>query len=235
MIKIPNARYFILLLSVIHLLHHIYKSNPLRNTKIHCLYFILYSVLLINIKVCYAQNDYYLDIDKNDIKVFLKEDPKDNYIEYKAVMQIESIYYDNVVRLFLDYKNHTKWVYNCIDSYLLKKDKNNTYLYQSCKSHWPFKKRDFVLNITSKQIDANTLEVYFTSEKDILSENESHIRINEFVGKWQLKKEGEKTIITIYSSFNPKIRLPPFLIEKYASEIPYYTLSNLKYNLLALK
>jgi len=189
----------------------------------------------LNIEICYAQNNYYLNIDKNDIKVYLKENPKNNYIEYKAVLQIESIYYDNVVSLFLDYNNHTKWVYNCIDSYLLKKDTNNTYLYQSCKSHWPFKKRDFVLNITSKEIDDNTLEIYFTSEKDILSENESHIRINEFVGKWQLKREGERTIITIYSSFNPKISLPALLIEKYASDIPYYTLSNLKDNLLAIK
>ncbi len=207
----------------------------MKNLAIYNVYFIYTCFLFFNLEIGIAQNDYYLDIDKNDIKVFLKDDPKDNYIEYKAVMQIESIYYDNVVSLFLDYNNHTKWVYNCIDSYLLKKDTDNTYLYQSCKSHWPFKKRDFVLNITSKEIDDNTLEIYFTSEKNILSENESHIRINEFVGKWQLKREGKKTIITIYSSFNPKISLPSFLIEKYASDIPYYTLSNLKDNLLAIK
>ncbi len=182
----------------------------------------------------FSKNQYFLVKNHENIKVYNKIKPKRGYIEYKASIILFNIKICEVIDFFMDYSNHHHWVYNCLKSQLLKKD-GNTFLYQVIKSQWPFKKRDYILQLQHKKINEDCIVMIFSSRPSFLPETREHVRIREFESQWIVKKERSYVKILVYSSFDPEVPMSTFLMKNYSKTIPLKTLVNLEQLLLASK
>ncbi len=182
----------------------------------------------------FSKNQYFLVKKQGNIKVYNKIKPKKGYIEYKASISLANIKIHEVMDFFMDYSNHNRWVYKCIKSQLLKRD-GNTFLYQVIKSQWPFKKRDYILQLRHKQISEDHIVMTFSSMPSYLPQTSEHIRIKEFESRWIVKIEESSVKILVYSCFNPEVPLSPLFIKNYSKIIPLKTLMNLKHLLLVGK
>ncbi len=171
--------------------------------------------------------DFRLVKDSEGIQVYNKESPKKGYIEYKATTVINEPDMENVLDFFMDYANHSEWVYNCLQSKMWQKN-GQTYLYQTFKSQWPFKNRDVNLLVKKQHIDRNTVTIDFTSEPDAVPDHKKNIRIHDFESKWLVRQSKNKVWISVYSSFDPKLKMGGFMLRSYATKIPFEMLKKLK-------
>ncbi len=189
--------------------------------------------IILPVIICYpfiisAQKEFELNFCKEGVSVYSKNTSNKNHIEYKGSITIDSSSLKNAIQILTDYENHKNWVYNCENSSLIKEDKNTTHLYQVCNATWPFKNRDYVLRLERKELENGNIKVDFKSVPNMISNKKELVRIDEFSGYWEIEKKASKVIITMYGNFNPKMRLPKAIMEKYSKKIPFSTLLNLK-------
>ena len=165
--------------------------------------------------------------DAEDIKVYHKVAPRKGYIEYKATTVVNEPNMENVLNFFMDYENHTQWVYNCIESKMWQEGEQ-TYLYQVCKSPWPFKDRDLSLLVKKTKLNNSQTIIDFISKPGATADHKKNVRINEFESRWLVRQIENKVSVTVLASFDPKLSLGSFMLKSYATKIPFETLKNLK-------
>ena len=193
--------------------------------------FFIYSISCF----CQSEEVYELTHTQGEINLYSKKDVKPGFIEYKAELSSSRIDFQDVLNIFSDYENHNTWIYNCLDSKLLKQDNDEIYLYQTIKLVWPLKNRDYVLKFTANKVNETQVDLRYTAASKFIPDINEYVRIEEISGRWDLKKEGTVTTITMYGSFNPKLQIMPKVFQKkYAKQIPLSTLSELYDKLIAL-
>lgn len=186
--------------------------------------------------ICQSDEFYELIDTQGEIKLYSKKNIQPGFIEYKAELSSSRIDFQDVIDVFSDYENHNTWIYNCLESKLLKKDKDEIYLYQTVKSMWPLKNRDYVLRFTANKVNETQVDLRYTATSNYIPDINEYVRIEEMSGRWDVKKKGSLTIITMYGSFNPKLQIMPKIFQKkYVKLIPLSTLSELNNKLLALR
>lgn len=185
---------------------------------------------------CQPEEGYELIYTQGEINLYSKKNAKPGFIEYKAELSSSLIDFQDVLTIFSDYENHNTWLYNCLDSKLLKQDKDEIYLYQTCKSSWPLKNRDYVLRLTTNKINETQVDIRYSAASNFIPDTNEYVRIEEISGRWDVKKKGTVTTITMYGSFNPKLQIMPKVFQKkYVKQIPLSTLSDLSEKLIALR
>jgi hypothetical protein len=173
---------------------------------------------------------------QGEIKLYSKKHTKPGFIEYKAELSSSLINFQDVLHIFSDYENHNTWIYNCLESKLLKKDSDEIYLYQTVKSTWPLKNRDYVLRFTSNEVTETHVDLRYEAASRYIPDVNEHVRIEEMSGRWDVKTNGRVTTVTMYGSFNPKLQIMPTVFQKkYVKLIPLSTLSKLSEKLLSIK
>lgn len=203
---------------------------------LYCLLFSIYTVFGFQAEgldqINNSNENFRLIKDEDNIKVYQKVAPKKGYIDYKATTILNDTNMEKVILFFMDYANHTEWVYNCIQSKMWQK-KGQTYLYQVCKSPWPFKDRDLSLLVKKTKLNNNSIVIEFISKPLATPYNNKKTRINDFASRWLVRQLKNKVSITVQASFDPKLGLGSFVLKSYGTKIPFETLKNLKtiYNL----
>lgn len=174
-----------------------------------------------------CNNEYVLVKNSEGIKVFHREKPKTGFVEYKAQIEVEGRDIQNVLDFFKDYENHPNWIYNCTSSALYAINEN-LYLYQICKSPWPFKDRDVNLLTNTEWVNKNKAIVRFDSEPKMAPQIDRLVRIEQFTSIWTVEKNKDWLTITIETSFNPKLITGNLFLKSYSTKIPYETLKSFK-------
>lgn len=192
-------------------------------------------VLLTNVSVIWSQNNFVLQHSENSINIYSKAKQNRSLIEYKGELTLKHQNIESVLAILKDYKNYQSWIYNCKRAKFIKEANNNIYLYQISKASWPFKDRDYVLCLKPESSNKNTITIPFYAVSNIVSSKREYTRIDEFNGKWIIEKIDKKIKVSMYGSFNPKMKLPKYLKQKYEKKIPLNTLNKLKTLLLASK
>ena len=200
-------------------------------------YYISFFLCIYSIScLCQSEEVYELISTHGEIKLYSKKDAKPDFIEYKAELSSSRIDFQDVLNIFSDYENHNTWIYNCLDSKLLKKDNDEIYLYQTIKLIWPLKNRDYVLRFTASKVNETQVDLRYTAASKFIPDINEYVRIEEISGRWDVKKNGNVTTITMYGSFNPKLQIISKVFQKkFVQQIPLSTLSELNDKLLALR
>mgnify|MGYP001828240641 CR=1 FL=1 len=194
--------------------------------------FCLYSISCI----CQSEVAYELIDTQGDIKLYSKKDTKSGFIEYKAELSSSRINFKDVLHIFSDYENHNTWIYNCLESKLLKRDSNEVYLYQTVKSTWPLKNRDYILRFTVNEVTETHVDLRYEAASHYIPDLNEYVRIEEMSGRWDVKTNGRATTVTMYGSFNPKLQIMPTIFQKkYVKLIPLSTLNKLSEKLLSIQ
>jgi len=139
--------------------------------------------------ICHAAGTWELVMDKDAIKAYVREVPGSDIKEIRAVFTLNATM-ENIGEVLRDIPANTKWIPYCKVSKLIEMiHRNNLKVYTGMDFPWPVKNRDLVVESNTRyELDAGRAIVNLKSIKDDRHpENDDHVRITEFTGKYILE------------------------------------------------
>ncbi|QQS30140.1 MAG: START domain-containing protein [Sphingobacteriales bacterium] len=167
--------------------------------------------------------------EKDAIKVFTRPSSLGNLKDSKGVVQVKASV-DDVVELLRKFDGYTKWMYKCSESKLLKQvSETEYYVYTVTDAPWPVSDRDLISKVIAEKKADGTVSFKLTGVKDFIPEKSDKVRVPRFSGLWQASPKPNGMVEIIYQlESDPGGSLPDWLANSTATDIPYYTLLEMK-------
>ena len=178
----------------------------------------------------FEDGTYTLVKEEGNIAIFHRRTAQKGVISYKGSLWFPQMEAETLVAFLTDYEQHKDWVYNCLDSQLISQN-GKKLLYQKCKSHWPYKKRDFSLRLKEGLLDNGDRTFLFISEPDAVPQKQKTVRIQDFKALWKIEPFKNGVQVSLYAHFDPQMSMPQFMLQSYATKIPWETLVHLEHRL----
>jgi hypothetical protein len=170
----------------------------------------------------FAQKEWSLKKDKDDIQIYTRSVNKSKIKAYKAEMTVKSSL-DKVKDVILDGNQLYVWNYKAIDSKLLEKSPENTYLiWVALNLPWPLRNRDFVASLKLNRISQDAIRIDIIAASDQHEIQEDYLRMISFEGFWLLEQQGDMVKITHQMYGDPGGNLPNWFINSTIARAPYY-------------
>lgn len=168
-----------------------------------------------------------LDINKNGIKVYTRNVAGSDFKEFRGVARIEASI-DELIDIFLDVDNYSKWFgYTEKSKILLKTDKNQ-YIYIETDFLWPYANRDMAYKMEINRSIPNKLELLLIGLPDYIPTQKGLVRMEQANGRIVLTAKGNATEIIYEYHSEPGNNVPVWLAHKIMSQLPYTTLTGLR-------
>lgn len=177
-----------------------------------------------------GQRGFELIHDKDQIKIY-RPPLEEGFITYDASITLKTTSVKAVREILRDFEAHPFWMYRIVESRKLRDDGARIFLYQISKSNWPFKNRDYILQVDVLQDDDKRYRLRFTARPEYRPEDSKYVRIQTFTGEWDVKQEGEQVRIGMFTSFRPEVRFPKTFFRTLSKRIPLVTFKNLRQRL----
>jgi hypothetical protein len=175
-----------------------------------------------------AQKDWSLKKDKDDIKIYTRSVDSSKIKAYKAEMTVKSTL-DKVKNIIVDGDQLYVWNYKAIDSKLLKKPSESTYLiWMALDLPWPLRNRDFVTSIKLNRISKDVIRIDIMAASDQYEVQEDYLRMISFEGYWLLEQQGNIVKITHEMYGDPGGNLPSWFVNSTITRAPYYNFAALR-------
>lgn len=176
----------------------------------------------------FAQKEWKLKKDKNDIKIYTKSIDSSKIKAYKVEMTVKSTI-DSVRNIITDGDQLHVWNYKAIDSKLLNKPSQSEYLiWMALDLPWPLRNRDVVISLKLRRITKDALRIDIMAASDQYAEKEDYLRITFFEGYWLLQQIDDEVKIIHQMHGDPSGNLPSWFVNSTITRAPYE-------NFLALK
>ena len=193
-------------------------------------YKLLIIALLILPAVLSGQRGFQLIHAKDQIKIY-RPPLADGFITYDASMTLEGTKVADVRQILENFEAHPRWMYRILESRKLEDKGDRILLYQVSKSNWPFKNRDYILQVDVIQDDTKRYRLRFTARPDFRPEDPKYVRIQSFTGEWDVVQEGKQVRIAMFTSFRPEVNFPKTFFRTLSKRIPLATFKNLRQRL----
>lgn len=188
-------------------------------------------IAIIGFFICvpfFAQENWTLKKDKDEIQIYTKTTDSSKIKAYKAMMTVKSSL-DKVKNVIIDGNQLYTWNYKAIDSKLLQKKSENEYLiWMALDLPWPIRNRDVVIYLQIKRITSEILLITVSSAPNAYEELDEYLRITEFEGYWLLEEKGEEVTITHQMHGDPGGNVPSWFVNTTITRAPYYNFSALR-------
>jgi hypothetical protein len=171
-------------------------------------------------------------VDADDgIRTWKLELPDQDLPGFRGQAMIEANA-ETILKVMLDHKSHTKWMYRCAESRVLEKlDEQRAILYNRTSAPWPVWDRDVVvLSTISKSDDGRSVDVKFSNvDSQLKKVPEGVIRMPRLVGFYKLREKAPgRTEVTYQIESDIGGSIPGWLARRAAKELPFVTLSRLR-------
>jgi len=175
----------------------------------------------------YGQRGFQLIYAADQIRIY-RPNLEEGYITYDASMTLESTSVASVRAVLENFESHPQWMYRILKSRKLAEDGARIILYQVSKSNWPFRNRDYILQVDVLQDDPDRYRLRFTARPEYRSEDPKLVRIQKFTGEWDVVQEGKWVRIEMFTSFRPEVNFPKTFFRTLSKRIPLVTFRNLR-------
>jgi len=184
-------------------------------------------ILVSSISV-FAQTEWNLAKNKNNIKVYTRKLPNAKLKDYKAVMELNATV-NQVIDVILDFENYKNWFASTATCYLLeKRGENELYQYYEAKAPWPVDNRDVITQFIIEKID-NGIRLNQKGIPDFIPKKDGIVRIPNFEGYWEVTDIGAgKVKVVQFAASNPGGSIPAWLANTAVVDTPFESFSNLK-------
>jgi hypothetical protein len=198
-----------------------------RNISIAVL--MLFAFVLLGISATTNSGSWQLAKEKDAIKVFTRTSTLGNLKDSKGVMQIKASV-DDVIQLLSKFDNYTKWMYKCSESKLLKRvSETEYYVYTVTDAPWPVSDRDLISKVNAEKKADGTVSLKLTGVKDYIPVKPDKVRVPRFSGLWQASPKSNGMVeVTYQLESDPGGSLPDWVANATATDIPYFTLYEMK-------
>lgn len=187
-------------------------------------------VLLLNISGASAQYVWTQKSDKDGIKVYTSIVPKSKFKAIKVECEIDASA-SQLVKVLMDVKNCTEWVYHTKSCVLLKQvSPAEVYYYSEVSIPWPATNRDFVAHLTVHQnAETKVVTVDGPVVNGMVPEKDGIVRIKESKGEWAITPTAKNAVrVTYVLQVNPAGDIPAWLINLFAAEGPTKSFEGLR-------
>lgn len=174
-----------------------------------------------------------LSINKNNIKVWTIDDPKNPAMSYKAETTFNATI-EQAVAVVLDVENAKQWIPHVAQAEILSRNdqKGEFTLYMVLDFPFPLKDRDLVVKGTVKK-DANGLihirNQAISSGKPV---NPNFVRLKRYEGDWTFQKLADNKVKVTNSGFaDPEGVIPVSVSNMFVQQQPYQMLQKMKVEL----
>lgn len=176
-----------------------------------------------------APDTWSLAKEKGGIKVYTRQSSLGNLKDSKGVVQIKASV-DDVLTLLRNFDGYTKWMYKCSESKLLKRVSDTEYyVYTVTDAPWPVTDRDLISKVNAEKKPDGTITLKLTGVKDFIPEKPGKVRVPRFSGIWQASPKPNGTVEVLYQlESDPGGSLPDWVANATATDIPFFTLSEMK-------
>jgi hypothetical protein len=168
--------------------------------------------------------------EDNGIRVYSKSDPSSDFIEIKAVSEVESTI-ESFVALMNDVDNFKNWMHAAKEAKLIQRTGEFRYTYYLLSDlPWPAQDRDVVLSLSIHR-DPQTRAVYTKSRNvdGVVNEKEGIQRIQSVRTSWRFVPDSENKIkIIFHTRVLPNVKLPEWLAQQIYHMGPYNTITNMR-------
>lgn len=137
---------------------------------------------------------------------------------------------DQVLGWIRDVDTHTRWMANCEEARLLKRESDTvSYAYSRIGAPWPVSDRDSVVRSTLESKDGGHHVVFVDTDELGTPERSGVVRMARVRGEWDLRPNAAGgTDVTYTIDSDPGGSLPGWLVAQVANDVPFQTLGNLR-------
>jgi len=176
----------------------------------------------------FAQKNWKLKKDKDDVKIYVKSTESSSLKLFKAEMTVKSSL-NEVLNVILDGDKLKDWNYKALDSKLLNKSSDNDYLlWLALDLPWPVRNRDVVIQLKVLHITEDVVKIDISAASERYPENDDYLRITTFEGYWLLEQIGDTVKITHQMFGDPGGSLPNWFVNSTITKAPHYNFVALK-------
>jgi len=194
--------------------------------------FFHYGIFLVLLMITLPVRGDNWELIKEDkgIRIYSKSDPSSDFIEIKAVSQVESTV-EAFAALMNDVENFKNWMHATKEARLIHRSGKYRYTYYLLSGlPWPAQDRDVILNLSIHR-DPETEAVYTRSKnvQGLIAEKQGIQRIQSVETSWRFVPESENKIkIIFHTRVLPNVKLPEWLAQQIYHRGPYHTITNMK-------
>ena len=173
-------------------------------------------------------NNWELEKDKNDIKVFTRYVKDSDFKEFKGEMTVANEK-SKIINILKDVAHYKEWVADCEKVELLKVEGSNQYHYVETSVPWPLKNRDMTYHFQYLKENNVETEVIITGKPNYIPEKNGIVRMEKANGFWKLTSLGDNRIkVTYQLHAEPSGKIPAWLANSTVVDMPYSTLLGLR-------
>jgi hypothetical protein len=170
-------------------------------------------------------------IDKEQgISVSQRDEANRQFPTFKGVGKVNASIYD-VLAVILDADDHDKWMHDCAGSRKIKQlSDHQMIVWNQTDAPWPVKDRDVVLMGTLEVVTPGReiISRFEVTSKAKVPKGSNVIRMPRLEGHWKLTALRNGTQVEYQVNADPAGKLPDWLVERTARDIPMYTLAGLR-------
>lgn len=187
-------------------------------------------VFLILPFMIFAQDNWALKKEADNIKIYTRNSKDSNLKEFKAVTMINSPL-KNILTELLEAPDYYEDCKPNISYYVKELNENQHVFYAHKDMPWPVRDRDIVTLLTVNTVDKHIVKLTLESLPDELPSKDKTIRIQNLMGHWLLEEMDDETKVTQQLFLDPEGSLPPFIVNNLLIKGPFQTFKDLQNNL----
>jgi len=195
-------------------------------TKIIQLLIVLVSIPVLS----FAQNEWHLIKNDDDIQIYTRRLENEKFKEVRADFELKTTE-DQLIKILQNISHQKDWSYGTKKTFLISRKNKDTLIYYSeVALPWPLSNRDLVIELSFKRDTLNkTMIIQAKSIPGILPEKRGLVRVPYSLALWDVRVESKKLLKIQYTfSTNPGGSLPAWLVNFAASTGPYNSFRKLK-------
>lgn len=174
--------------------------------------------------------------ERDGIKTFVRHGTLSKLKTFKGITRIKIRDEYMIATVLNDYSSYPKWLYMFDPAQEIRRDDPlHRFMYLTADLPWPVRNRDMGVEVIVRQAITPTNEtmlIDIRSKDDLVPPKDGYVRVKEISGQLQFKRVGNDEFeVTFEAYFDPAGRLPLWLVNVLANDIPHYTLSQLRRSL----
>lgn len=137
---------------------------------------------------------------------------------------------DQLLALYRDPDRCVDWIPSCAESHRVSQSSDERFsLYRRLANPFPFKDRDYVLDIVVQRDTANGEVVIRYQDNKTAPENRCCVRMDRLVGFWRFTPMADGRVAVLYRAhLLPGGGFPDSIVNKSVPDMPFNTLTALK-------
>ena len=177
-----------------------------------------------------AQTDWKLKSENDGIKVYTSTVTNSKFKAIKVECELNATA-SQLVKVLLDVKNCTEWLYHTKVCTLLKQvSPAELYYYSEISIPWPVQNRDFVAHLTVTQNpETKVIIIDGPAVNGMVPAKDGIVRVHSSKGLWVITPEKKNLLKVVYTlQLDPGGNLPAWLVNLFAAEGPMKSFQGLK-------